>query len=435
MSLVILTIIVANVILWSYELNQMDWERMQEGCDIVEAVPISHSLWSTTQAEYTPNFGAVDNGTFLDTQTMDNISQTFIEGPGPQQRILHPNEAGQYAEWASAFPGATPHWDCCNEEFPDDDDSYVENIAATWKKEVYNLENETSSGTINWVRIYVRARLTQPGTSLIRTLIRSHDQDYESADLSLTTSYQNVYTQYDRNPYTDTTWTWDEINSAQVGASSRKAGGDQYVRMTAVWMELEYTIPGGQRLDFNGTFNIDLSIYPLAETQTMEIQMRYRASDVAENWYLEAYNWVAAEFSDFGFNNTSGSTPTMDWDMYTVNLTDKWLSYINDNGTICLKVTDNQADINMTILDVDLLAVRAKIDGTRITVANTGSLTCHLVALWINNSTVHQRFDINIFINAGETIDYINCSINLPKKPFIAKVITERGNIALYSET
>ncbi len=60
--------------------------------------------------------------------------------------MLHPNAAGEYAEWIREYPSSTAHWDCCEEDPPDDDGSYVEDISAAWKKEAYNLENLTSSG-------------------------------------------------------------------------------------------------------------------------------------------------------------------------------------------------------------------------------------------------------------------------------------------------
>ena len=80
---------------------------------------------------------------------------------------------------------------------------------------------------------------------------------------------------------------------------------------------------GGYGLDLNGTFWIDVSIYPLACIQSVEIQLKCRANDTLEKWYLKAYNWTAMAYSDSGFNNTLGYTPTTDWDIYAVNLTDK----------------------------------------------------------------------------------------------------------------
>jgi len=65
---------------------------------------------------------------------------------------------------------------------------------------------------------------------------------------------------------------------------------------------------------------------------------------------------------------------------------------------------------------------------------NTGSLTLQIVSLWINNSTRHERYDVSLFINSGEKISYVRSDIDLPDKPYTVKAVTERGNIAVYSE-
>jgi len=167
--------------------------------------------------------------------------------------------------------------------------------------------------------------------------------------------------------------------------------------------------------------------------ETVEIQLRCRANDTLEKWYLKAYNWTALGYSDSGFNNTSGHAPTTGWDMYAVNLTDKWRSYVSDSGTMYVKLQDNQADVNQTTIDIDFLAVRATIDGTKFTFQNKGSSTSHLVSLWVNNSTQHQRYDVNIFVNSGDRIYYIRVDISLPNKPYTVKVVTERGNMAVFA--
>jgi len=195
---------------------------------------------------------------------------------------------------------------------------------------------------------------------------------------------------------------------------------------------LQSPSPGGYGLDLNGTFSINLSIHPLACIQSVEIQLRYRTNDTVEEWYLKAYNWTDTTYSDSGFNNTLGHTPTTGWNIYAVNLTDKWRSYVSDEGTMLVKMQDNQADANQTIVDIDFLAVRVLVDGTRFTFQNKGSLTSHLVSLWVNNSTDHQRYEMNIFINSGENTVYIRSDLSLPNGPYKVKVVTERGNTAVF---
>jgi hypothetical protein len=187
------------------------------------------------------------------------------------------------------------------------------------------------------------------------------------------------------------------------------------------------------RLEIEGTFTIDLSGYPLSHVQTVEILIRCRASDAGENWYLNAYNWTGASFSDLGFNSTSGDLPTMGWDNYAVNLTDQWNSYVNSNGTVNVRMFDLGTDANQTTIDVDLFAVRVTATVLNFTFENDGPYTSHLVSLWMDNSTLHQRYDVSVYINAGDIVSYARADINLPPKPYIIKIVTERGNIALYS--
>jgi hypothetical protein len=56
-----------------------------------------------------------------------------------------------------------------------------------------------------------------------------------------------------------------------------------------------------------------------------------------------------------------------------------------------------------------------------------------MVSLWIINSTNHQRYDINVFVNSAETTSYLRADISLPEGQYMVKVITERGNIAVCS--
>jgi hypothetical protein len=413
-------------------MNQLDWEKMKESTTITNVVRVTRSSWFTVESEYTVGNGSLVSGDYTDTQAVDSSNETFREASVLQQETIHPNAAGQYAQWNQESPPGSAHWDCCDEDPPDDDSTYVESNSAAWKYEAYNLENRTGSGTINWVRVYVRAKLVSPGTSIIRTLIRTYGANYESGDITPSTSYQNNYTQYNTNPNTGLAWTWDEIDSLQAGASG-KTSGNVNIRMTAVWVIVNYSPIGGYELDLNGNFTINLSTYPLASIETVEIQLRYRADDAGEKWYLKAYNWTAATYSDNGFNSTAGHTPTTGWDYYTVNLTDQWSSYVQNNGTIYVNVVDAGSDGTQTTIDIDFLGVRVGIDWTRFTFENDGSLTAHLVSLWINNSTIHQRYDVNVFINSGETLNYTRSSISLPSGEYIVKVVTKRGNAAVFS--
>lgn len=74
-----------------------------------------------------------------------------------------------------------------------------------------------------------------------------------------------------------------------------------------------------------------------------------------------------------------------------------------------------------------------RVTGSQFTFENDGGLTVHLVSLWIINSTDHQRYDISVFVNSAETKNYLRDDISLPTGNYTVKVVTERGNTAVYS--
>jgi uncharacterized metal-binding protein len=70
------------------------------------------------------------------------------------------------------------------------------------------------------------------------------------------------------------------------------------------------------------------------------------------------------------------------------------------------------------------------VEGTTITLYNKGSVTVHIVSLWVENSTSHQRYDMDLFINAGDSTNY-TCN-NINANTSIVKVITERGTTSVF---
>ena len=427
LSLVILVIITSNVILWSYQMNQLDWEKMQENIEITDMARVNSSAWFTTQNDYIVPIGSRANGSYEYTTAVDMFYESFRED---NHVTIRPNSAGQYAEWGSAYPAETVHWDCCDDEPADDDNSYVRTTNTNWLREACNLGDTDDYGNIAWVRVYIRARIDSAGASTyIRTLIRTHGADYISADIALTSSYQDFYTQYDINPFNGMPWTWDEVRSLQAGASGRSFGS-WYTRLTAVWVVVNY---GGQRASIRGNFVMDIPTYPLENMKGVEVQLRYRASDSEERWYLKVFNWTSGTYSDDGFNSTVGHLPTTAWEYYTVNLTNQWRSYIRGDGGMNIELVEAGVDSNQTTIDVDFLAVRVLVEGMQFSFQNKGASTCHVVSIWVINSTVHERYEADIFVSSGERLNYTRIDLVLPTSSYFVKVVTERGNTAVYS--
>jgi hypothetical protein len=93
----------------------------------------------------------------------------------------------------------------------------------------------------------------------------------------------------------------------------------------------------------------------------------------------------------------------------------------------------NQVDWEKMKENVSITNVQNAAYGSQYTFKNEGGLTVHLVSLWINNSTLHQRYNINVFVNSAETKTYLREDIPLPTGSYTVKVVTERGNMAVYS--
>jgi len=189
-----------------------------------------------------------------------------------------------------------------------------------------------------------------------------------------------------------------------------------------------------QTLDINGTFLVDLSKYPLVDIQGIEILIKFQANDTGDTWYLNAYDWTSDAYGNTGFNSTAGFTPTTatGWDYYGVSINSLWGAYVRSDGKMFIKFCDPAADGNNTAIKIDFLGVRV-ITCTLLSFQNSGSVTTHVVSIWVNNSTIHSRYDVNYFINPGSNSSFFNTEINLPKGTCIVKAVTELGNIAVIS--
>jgi hypothetical protein len=93
----------------------------------------------------------------------------------------------------------------------------------------------------------------------------------------------------------------------------------------------------------------------------------------------------------------------------------------------------NQVDWEKMRESVIITSAQNVTSGSQFTFENDGGLTVHLVSLWLINSTDHERYDINVFVNSAETKTYLREDITLPTGNFNLKVVSERGNTAVYS--
>ncbi|MBT0159286.1 hypothetical protein G4O51_04805 [Candidatus Bathyarchaeota archaeon A05DMB-2] len=95
----------------------------------------------------------------------------------------------------------------------------------------------------------------------------------------------------------------------------------------------------------------------------------------------------------------------------------------------------NQFDMDRMQENFNIASVtRAEPSGISMEIKNTGSISMHIVAVWISNSTLHQRYSADLFLNSGESATYIREDIAFPQDAFLVKLVTERGNVAVFSK-
>ncbi len=121
----------------------------------------------------------------------------------------------------------------------DGDASFVGTGAEGWKTDLYNLQDPSVSGTINWIRVYVMAKAgAEPTQTSLKTVIKTGGTVFEGGEETLTTSYGEYFTQHN-GP-----WTWTDLEALQAGVSLRKrgtGGGAAWSRATRVWVVVDYT--------------------------------------------------------------------------------------------------------------------------------------------------------------------------------------------------
>jgi Na+-transporting NADH:ubiquinone oxidoreductase subunit NqrC len=88
LSLVLVVIIVGNVVLWSYQMNQLDMDRMQETLSFTNVTRVTSSPWFTAQTEFSASAGSRVSGTYTDTTALDSSFEMFRE---EKTQVFHPS--------------------------------------------------------------------------------------------------------------------------------------------------------------------------------------------------------------------------------------------------------------------------------------------------------------------------------------------------------
>lgn len=432
LSLVIVLAIVSNIILWNYEMTQLDYEKMKEETSITNVQAVTeYSPWFVAQSEFSVTSGSYVDGKYVDTHKVDDSFEIFVEGSsGTEETVLIKGESFE-GTWRPYGWDSTGDW-------------RKGDVAYDQKYSAY-FEGWSGGGGSGRSGYLISPVMDCSGADAIYVDFWWYDLKLEDDDLLLQffdgTSW-NTYQDLNQIKFGNDNWNHYTttikdahyfIKNFQIRWWAHGLVKDKTACVDLVTVSMSGG-SGSYSLELDAPFNVDLSEYPRENIQTVEIQLRYRANDAEERWYLKAYNWKTLEYSDVGFNNTWGHLPTTDWDVYSVSLLGSWENYVHSNGTIRVQFVDQDwVDLEPTRIEIDFLGVNVQMDGTEFTFENVGGFTVHVVSLWVIDETSHQRYDINVFVNSAATKNHVLFGVMLPEESYTIKAVTERGNVAVFS--
>lgn len=556
LSLVLVTIIVANVVLWSYQMNRVDLERIQENFAI-EGVSASNGAFHN----YNPSEYALVGSTNLLSGNISNLAaddslyavfRSYYSGTSASDFVDNDisdvdssADKGTHSNFTAEKQGPDNVYDMLREgnvaggtsEQWASPDGYND-FGDVWDLESFAYDNSTSTA----------ARTRVPAGSWCEYLELTHNavlcgkiQYYAVGSSSFIAGIAiDIYDGLDWIQVYNGTGTWDawvnvtftersvtkmrfsflNTHSASHTAFMFEAAFLQRVDSANYELDLEAQWTGVDHEQMNeflciyaGTLsaeslkvdvwtgstwinviaalqpnqwnNISVSSYLNLSTFTVRFRDGLIIDDaIQDSWDIDTallHVWSNEYTSQVEF---TGSSDTQNWSQMTWTVNDAWTVgsvsvtiqlynyaldtystsgdgysvYISDSTpnaeenktqTIVVnptqfrnatgywkmkvkgvKATDTQFDFEADW--IELKVVQAL--GTVFTLKNGGPETVHLVSLWVINATHHRRYETDLYINSGDAMSYIREDIELSDRPYTIKVVTERGNISIYSE-
>jgi len=438
LGLVIVVIIMSNVILWSYEMNQLDWEKMKENIAIVGVTRIG-DVWSYNASGYTLGgstswvSGSVsdltsDDGVYMTfrsyysgTDTSDFVDNSTSDVDSSAGKGTHSNfpaqQAGPDGVMDTLLEGntAVEQWVS---------PTGYEDLGNEWSDETKAYDDDTGTGAVDDV---------PGGYAWSQYLVLTHSvitcgkiqyyvgREFTDVNQVETDIYNGTWTNVYSGAGTWNSWTNVTFTETSVTKMRFRFFNNHPVQSRMVYvyeadflqsaasanyelgLEVQWT-----SVDYDET-NEELCIYAGA-MGTEDLRVDYWTGSTWSNLLtdLTANNWNTINVNPAHFRNATGY-----WKMKVKGV----------------KTTDTQFDSKVDWIEFKVV----KPTSTIFTFENGGSLTCHLVSLWVINSTVHEHYDMSVFVNSGDTLSYSRMDIILPSGQYTVKVVTERGNVAVYS--
>jgi len=166
---------------------------------------------------------------------------------------------------------------------------------------------------------------------------------------------------------------------------------------------------------------------------TWTVDSAWTASNVTVTFQLFDYNLGAYPTSGDGYiSYNSSATPSVE-EIKNQTISINATHFRDTSGNWKIKATGLKASSTQFDMEADFIQLQIPGSGAQFQFKNSGAMTSHVVSLWVNNSTYHQRYDVNIYLNSGEDVLFHRDDITIPNGQYTVRIVTDRGNLATFS--
>ncbi|MFX0015979.1 MAG: hypothetical protein ACFFB2_16055 [Promethearchaeota archaeon] len=298
--------------------------------------------------------------------------------------VLKPISNGTITEIPSEIPLGVIHWQVVSDN---NDSSFIieDYSTATSYTDTYQSQNITGiSGIINSVTLNIRVRTSISFTNARAcTVLRTYDKKFLGSLNEPSDNWNNHSTNYPTNPNTSSKWTWDEVNTMEIGVMLRALPQqDRECWCSEVWAEVNFTqiydtdppliIDHGVDDLGNGTgiFWADIRDV-LSSVDTVHISINGTEFSMMNNgsyWlyktlvlYKRCYQFQITNSSDSNGNYIDSPSNikyySFDKDFITpVICTPVYYPTLGENGTFKVNVSDPWGEVDTVIVNITFAA-------------------------------------------------------------------------------
>jgi hypothetical protein len=342
---------------------------------------------------------------------IDYDSKSFIEARpwyvavDPAEETLRPDGTGDKYTWASGT------YSSVNDQ---SDDTYLETSGTSWQEGLFSTANHSAgSGTINWVRVYIRYEDSSFITNhaKVRTSMKTNGNEYDGAEVTCGGSWADTYTEYATNPSTGSDWTWDDINSIQIGADGKRSFfGTCNARVAEVWLVVNYTPPA--TVQTPSTYDNSTLEAKTIFARNDGLTVRVNVTNPDGRSYIDTVLITILNTTDaVKVDNATMTNITEITDGYTYEY-NYTIPSDADGGTWTINVyannTANAWDSNTTTFDVygwSNVTWDSPPDGSNYTIGETITLTC--LVRDANTSSPIQNYPVHFYNRTDSTETYL----------------------------